>query len=80
MRTNQGSPALSVNHYTDPFTFKIVDARQYIASISQNLIKHIILGGIVTVMSPDSKPIQLGTNDLQLAGSQGSIGRLKLQN
>ena len=35
-------------------------------------------GGMVTVMSPDGKPIQVAANAVQMLGAQNSLGRTQL--
>ena len=36
------------------------------------------IGGMVTVMSPDGKPIQVAANAAQMLGTQNSLGRTQL--
>ena len=36
------------------------------------------IGGLVTVMSPDGKPIQVAANALQTGGAQQSVGRIQI--
>ena len=45
---------------------------------SGKLIPYILLGGMVTVMNAEGKPVQVPAGALQAANVQNSIGKLQL--